>query len=64
MAKNENGAAPAAPAIDPAKSYRLTLARAVEIAPKIWARPGTHDVIVKGELIAGYGDAVSSYEEV
>jgi hypothetical protein len=64
MAGKQNGAAPAAPAIDPEKIYRLTLARPVEIAPKIWARPGTHDVTVKGELIAGYGDAVSSYEEV
>jgi hypothetical protein len=64
MAGNKNGAAPAAPAIDPEKSYRLTLARAVEIAPKIWARPGSHDVIVKGSLIAEYGDAVSTYEEV
>lgn len=63
MADNENGAASAAPSIDPNKSYRLTLVRAVEIAPKIWARPGS-DVVVKGSLIADYGDAVSSYEEV
>ena len=58
--------ASAAPAVtpDPAKRYRLTLARAVEIAPKVWARPGSHDVIVKGSLIAGFGDAVTKYEEV
>jgi hypothetical protein len=55
---------PAAPAPDPAKSYRLTLARAVEIAPDIWARPGSHETIVKGSFIAGLGDAVTKYEEV
>ncbi|WP_315782391.1 hypothetical protein [Bradyrhizobium sp. SZCCHNPS1003] len=76
MADTENAAAPAAAApvavptntppklaVDPVKSYRLKLARAIEVAPKIWARPG-HEVIVKGNLIAGLGDAVIGYEEV
>jgi hypothetical protein len=62
MADSQPAAAPAA-APDPAKSYRLKLARAVEIAPGIWARP-TSETIVKGSLIAGLGDAVTSYEEV
>jgi hypothetical protein len=71
MADNETAAAPvaapaAAPALtpDPAKSYRLTLARAIQVAPDIWARPGSHETIVKGSLIAGFGDAVIKYEEV
>jgi hypothetical protein len=64
MADTQNGAAPAAPTPDSAKSYRLTLARSVEIAPKVWARPGSHETIVKGSLIAGLGDAVTKYEEV
>jgi hypothetical protein len=63
MADTENAGAPA-PAIDPAKSYRLTLVRSVEIAPKVWARPWSHETIVKGSLIASFGDAVSAYEEV
>jgi hypothetical protein len=67
MADTQNAAAPAAaptgPVIDPLKSYRLKLARSVEIAPKVWARPA-HETIVKGGLIADLGDAVISYEEV
>ncbi|MGJ4945065.1 hypothetical protein ACQR1W_31180 [Bradyrhizobium sp. HKCCYLS1011] len=75
MADTENAAAPAAAApaaapvappkaaVDPTKNYRLKLARAVEIAPKIWARPG-QEAIVKGNLIAGLGDAVIGYDEV
>jgi hypothetical protein len=62
MADTQPAAAPAA-APDPAKSYRLKLSRAVQIAPDIWARP-SHETIVKGGLIAGLGDAVISYEEV
>jgi hypothetical protein len=62
MADTETAAAPAA-APDPAKSYRLKLARAVQIAPNIWARPA-HETIVKGDMIAGLGNAVISYEEV
>jgi hypothetical protein len=60
----KNNAGASAPAIDPAKDYRLTLGRAVEIAPRIWARPNSHETIVKGSLIADLGDAVISYEEV
>ncbi|WP_316200898.1 MULTISPECIES: hypothetical protein [unclassified Bradyrhizobium] len=75
MADTDNAAAPAAatpvvsPAaapklpIDPSKSYRLKLSRAVEIAPKVWARPA-HEAVVKGSLIADLGDAVIGYEEV
>jgi hypothetical protein len=63
MADTQPAAAPAAAAPDPAKRYRLTLARAVEVAPDIWARPG-NETIVKGGLIAGLGDAVIKYEEV
>jgi hypothetical protein len=59
-------AAPAAAPVgpDPAKSYRLTLVRAVEIAPNVWARPGSHETIVKGGMIASFGNAVTKYEEV
>jgi hypothetical protein len=71
MADENTAAAPAAaPAAasavspNPAKKYRLTLARSVEIAPNVWARPGSHEVVVNGGLIAGYGDAVTKYEEV
>jgi hypothetical protein len=56
--------AEAKPAIDPAKSYRVKLARAIEVAPNIWARPADHDVILLGEYIASHGDAIESYEEV
>ncbi|WP_316196567.1 hypothetical protein [Bradyrhizobium sp. SZCCHNS3053] len=63
MANSKAAAAPAAAAPDPEKQYRLKLARAVEIAPKVWARPA-NETIVKGSLIAGLGDAVIGYEEV
>jgi hypothetical protein len=63
MADTKKGAAPVAPAPDPEKSYRLKLARAVEVAPNVWARP-QHETIVKGSVIADLGDAVISYEEV
>jgi hypothetical protein len=49
---------------DPKKRYRVKLARPVEVAPKIWARPLDHEVILQGDLIAGHGDAIISYEEV
>lgn len=65
MADNDTAAAPAAASNtpDPNKSYRLKLSRSIEVAPKIWARPG-NEAIVKGGLIAGFGDAVISFEEV
>jgi hypothetical protein len=49
---------------DPAKRYRVKLARAVEVAPRIWARPSTHEIILQGSEIAQHGDAITSYEEV
>ncbi len=65
MADTQTAAAPAAAANtpDPSKSYRLKLARSVQIAPDIWARP-SNETIVKGSLIADLGDAVIGYEEV
>jgi hypothetical protein len=51
-------------AVDPAKRYRVKLGRPVQIAPKIWARPSTHEVILLGSEIAQHGDAITSYEEV
>lgn len=39
------------PAIDPAARYRVELARAVELKPGIWARPGD-DVVVTGVRLA------------
>ena len=57
-------AAPAAQAVDPAKRYRVTLKRAVQVAPRVWARPSTHEVILVGSQIAQHGDAIASYEEV
>ena len=53
----------AKPAIDPSKHYRVKLAKAIEIAPSIWARP-SDDVTMDGDQIAGHGDAITSYEEV
>ncbi|ARQ95335.1 hypothetical protein [Bradyrhizobium phage BDU-MI-1] len=53
-----------APAIDPAKSYRVQLARALEVVPGVWARPSDHEVILKGDAVALNGDAIASYEEV
>jgi predicted transcriptional regulator len=49
---------------DPAKRYRVKLARAVEVAPRVWARPSTHEVILLGCEIAQHGDAITSHEEV
>jgi hypothetical protein len=63
-AKDAARAEPVAkPAVDPSKHYRVKLARAVEIAPGIWARP-SDDVTMDGDQIAGHGDAIASYEEV
>jgi hypothetical protein len=54
---------PAKSAPDPQKRYRVKLARAVELAPRVWARP-RDEVTIQGDLISGYGDAIISYEEV
>jgi hypothetical protein len=51
------------PQVDPDKQYRIKLARAIEVAPKIWARPG-NEVTLKGSEIAQHGDAITSFEEV
>jgi hypothetical protein len=64
MADETTAAAPAAAPADPAKRYRVKLNRAVQIAPKVWARPSTHEVILIGSEIAKHGDAIASYEEV
>jgi hypothetical protein len=53
----------AKPAVDHSKHYRVNLARAIEIAPSIWARPND-DVTMDGDQIAAHGDAIASYEEV
>jgi hypothetical protein len=64
---NENtagGATPAAKAaVQADKHYSITLARAIEVAPKVWARPGDH-VTMDGDQIPAHGDAIESYEEV
>ncbi|UPT95384.1 hypothetical protein J4G48_0040220 [Bradyrhizobium barranii subsp. apii] len=52
------------PAVDPAKTYRVKLARAIEVVPGIWARPFDHDVTIQGADIPTHGDAIVSYEEV
>lgn len=44
------------------KQYRVTLLRAVKIAPRVWARPD-HDVVVAGSVLTEIKDAVKSYEE-
>ena len=54
----------ATPAIDPAKSYRVTLARSIQIVSGVWARPSDHDITMLGAAIASFGDAIESYEEV
>ena len=48
---------------DPEKQYAVTLARAIQIVPGIWARPADH-VTLQGDQIAVYGDAILSFEEV
>ena len=48
-------------AIDPAKTYRVTLARAVKYGPT-WLRPNMA-ITVSAETLAELGDAVTSYEE-
>jgi hypothetical protein len=53
----------AKPTPDSAKQYVVSLARAIQIVPSIWARPADH-VILQGDQIAGYGDAILRFEEV
>ncbi|WP_029083405.1 hypothetical protein [Bradyrhizobium sp. th.b2] len=55
---------PAGPQPDPAKRYRVKLARAIEVAPGIYGRPFDHEVIIEGSAIAGFGDAIIGFEEV
>jgi len=51
------------PTIKPEATYRVELARSIEIAPGIWARPG-NEVTLIGADIATHGEAIKSYEEV
>jgi hypothetical protein len=48
---------------DPNKRYRVKLARAIQVAPGIWARPG-NEVTLAGSEISQHGDSIVSYEEV
>jgi hypothetical protein len=54
----------ALPEVDPAKSYRVVLARSIQIVEGIWARPSDHDVIISGADVIRFGAAIESYEEV
>jgi hypothetical protein len=57
-------AAPASPAIDPDKTYRVTLAKALQIGRRMVAGGNVRlrgDVLL--ETLAAAPDAVASYEE-